>query len=113
MKFYTFDTEADAVAAVDAITANVRAWLVANAPDALTPDGDGVRGRNAATRQLVNVATRRWAIPQETVVGKWVFEKPVDAKTAPIPSAVFTAGINASEADYQADWFAVVPWPPG
>ena len=111
MTFYTFDTEADAVAAVDAITANVRAWLVANAPDALAADGDGVLGRNAATRQLVNVATRRWAVPQETVAGQWVFEKPTDAKTAPIPAAVFTAGIAASEAEYQIGWFPAVTWP--
>jgi hypothetical protein len=112
MTFYVFDSQASAVAAEAKIVANVRAWLAANAPDALTADGDGVRGRNAATHELVNVATQQWAIPVETVAGKWVFEKPVDAKTLPIPAAVFTAGIVAREAEYRQDWFAAVPWPP-
>jgi hypothetical protein len=112
MKFYVFDSESEAIAAEAKIVENVRAWLEANAPDALAADGDGVLGRNAATHELVNVATQRWAIPIETVAGKWVFEKPVDSKTLPIPAAVFTAGVVASEAEYQQDWFAAVPWPP-
>lgn len=110
--FFSFTAKAAADAAADAIVENVRAWLEVNAPSALSEDGSKLRGRNAGTGELVDVFTDCWAVPQQTLAGKWVFPKPTQDKTAPIPVSVFLAGIQATEAEWQASWFPEPP-PPG
>lgn len=111
MKFYVFPSLESAEKAQAKIVANVRGWLAANAPDALTPDANGVRGRNALSGGLVDVATVRWATPQLASTGKWVFEKPTQEKTSPIPVEVFLDGIVATESDYSKAWFPETsPW---
>lgn len=105
MMFYVFNTESAAVAAEATIVTNVRQWVAANVPNALSGDGERLRGRNASTGEFVEVYTDRWAIAIKTAAGKWVFAKPTQDKTDPIPVDVFTAGVAASEADYNAAWF--------
>ena len=105
-QFFVFSTEVAAVASEAAIVANVQNWLRQNAPDSLSEDGESLRGRNASSGELVNVYTDRWAVPRCTNDGRWVFAKPTDQKTAPIPAAVFLAGVVANEADYDPAWFA-------
>lgn len=109
MTYYVFATENVAVAAESQIVDNVRRWLGENVPAALSSDGEMLRGRNAATGELVDVYTARWAIPRQTASGVWVFEKPTADRTAPIPVEVFTAGITAAEADYDPAWFPPPP----
>lgn len=108
MTYYIFETEADAVAAEQRIIDNVRNWVAANAPDALSEDGTKLKGRNAATGELVNVYTERWAIPQQTVTGQWVFPKPTQEQTTPVPLAAFIADVVALETEYDPTWFAQI-----
>lgn len=108
MLFYVFNLEEDANAAAQLIIDNVRNWVSSNVPAALSEDGTKLRGRNAATTALVDVYTERWAFPAQTVDNRWVFLKPTEEKTAPIPLAVFIAGITAAEEEYDPAWFPVV-----
>lgn len=103
---FVFDSEQMAVAANDRIGANVRDWVLQNVPGALSADGERLRGRNAATGQFVDVFTERWAVPQNTTSGRWVFPKPMQNETFPIPVQVFVNGINAEEAEYDPAWFS-------
>lgn len=112
MLFYVFDSEQDANAVLELIASNVRAWLRQHSPDALSADGNGVRGRNAATGGLTDVVTQRWAVPELTSGGKWVFAVPTQRQTSPIPVSAFTSGIEAPTAEYDPAWFPSPPWPP-
>ena len=105
MIYYLFNTEQEALAAEQQIVDNVRQWVSDNVPDALSEDGLKLRGRNAKTGEFTDAYTTRWAIPQQIVDGRWVFSKPTAEKTAPIPVAVFTAGVVAEEANYDENWF--------
>jgi len=107
MLFYVFNVEEDANAAAQLIIDNVRNWVSNNLPEALSADGNKLRGRNAATNELVDVYTTRWAVPVQTVDNRWVFLKPTQEKTTPIPLAVFIAGITAAEEEYNPAWFPV------
>lgn len=113
MTYYVFSTEAAAIAAETRIVSNVRDWVSANAPDALSGDGDKLRGRNAATGGLVDVFTNRWAVPVKTAANKWVFAKPTAEQAAPIPLVIFVAGVTATETEYDSDWFPPPPNGPG
>ena len=105
MIYYIFNTEQEALAAEQQIVDNVRQWVVANVPDALSEDGLKLRGRNAKTGEFTDAYTTRWAVPQQIVDGRWVFTKPTAEKTSPIPVEVFINGITASENEYNSDWF--------
>ena len=109
MTFYVFATKSAADAANDRITENVRQFVAANVPDALSDDGERLRGRKADTGSLVDVYTERWADPMQIADGRWVFAKPTQAKTAPLPVAVFLAGVTADEAEYDEAWFPPKP----
>jgi hypothetical protein len=109
MTFFVFATEAAANAANAIISENVRAYVAVHVPDALSPDGTKLRGRRAADGTLVDVYTERWAEPQQIADGRWVFSKPTQARTAPIPVEVFLAGVTADEAEYDEAWFPAVP----
>jgi hypothetical protein len=105
MTYYIFDTEADALSVEQHIVDNVRAWVTVNVPEALSEDGQKLRGRNAATGEFVDVYTTKWAIPMQTSSGQWVIEKPTAEKTAPIPVEVFLADVAAEEVEYDSAWF--------
>ena len=105
MIYYIFNTEQEALAAEQQIVDNVRQWVAANVPDALSEDGLKLRGRNAKTGEFTDAYTTRWAVPQQIVDGRWVFTKPTAEKTAPIPVAVFITGIVAEEAIRDENWF--------
>lgn len=105
MIYYVFNTEAEAQSAEQQIVDNVRNWVAANVPDALSADGIKLRGRNAKTGEFVDAFTNRWAIPTRIADGRWVFQKPTQEKTEPIPVAVFTGGIVATEEEANGAWF--------
>lgn len=106
MIYYIFNTEQEAVTAEQQIINNVRQWVVANVPDALSEDGTKLRGRNAATGQLVDVFTIRWAIPQQINDGRWVFPKPTTEKTSPIPVEIFIENVSSSEEEFNNSWWS-------
>lgn len=106
MIYLVFDSEQSAIAADAMIGNNVRAWVLQNAPNALSDDGERLRGRNAATGELVDVFTERWAVPRQRQDGRWVFQKPTQDKTAPVPVQVFLSGINTEELEYDPAWFS-------
>lgn len=106
MTYYVFNTEAEALSAEQQIIDNVRSWVAANVPDALSEDGTKLRGRNAKTGEFVEAFTTRWAIPQQIADGRWVFPKPTQEKTEPISVAVFVANVTAAEAEYDAAWWS-------
>lgn len=105
MIYYIFNTEQEALAAEQQIVDNVRLWVAANVPEALSEDGLKLRGRNAKTGEFTDAYTTRWAIPQQIVGGRWVFAKPTVEKTAPIPVEVFINNIIAEEIEYESNWF--------
>lgn len=105
MIYYVFNTEAEALSAEQQIVDNVRSWVATNVPEALSADGTKLRGRNAKTGEFVDAFTSRWAIPKQTNDGSWVFTKPTQEKTAPIPVEVFIADIEATEEEYNDAWF--------
>lgn len=105
MIYYVFNTEAEALSAEQQIVDNVRNWVAANVPDALSADGTKLRGRNAKTGEFVDAFTTRWAIPKQTNDGRWVFEMPVAERTAPVPISVALDGVIADEVDYDPSWF--------
>ena len=105
MIYYIFNTEQEALAAEQQIVDNVRQWVEANVPDALSEDGLKLRGRNAKTGEFTDAYTTRWAVPQQILDGRWVFAKPTEEKTAPIPVEAFTNGVIANENEYNSDWF--------
>ena len=105
MTYYVFNTEAEALSAEQQIVDNVRNWVAANVPDALSADGTKLRGRNAKTGEFVDAFTTRWAIPQQIADGRWVFTKPTPEKTAPIPVEVFLQNVVAAESAYDVAWF--------
>lgn len=113
MTCYVFNTEAAALAAEAKIVSNVRDWVAGNVPNALSEDGTRLRGRNASTGELVDVFTDRWAVPVKTASNKWVFAKPTAEQAAPIPLVIFVAGVTATEAEYDSDWFPPPPNGPG
>jgi hypothetical protein len=64
MKYRVFSTEAEAVAAEQAIS---------------TAMGYSKPGVNAATGEIVpDALTTRWAVPQQIADGRWVFPSPND-----------------------------------
>lgn len=111
MIYYIFNTEQEALVVEQQIVDNVRQWVAANVPDALSEDGTKLRGRNAKTGELTDIYTTRWAIPQQILDGRWVFAKPTAEKTAPIPIEVFITGIVSEEAAYDANWFPQEEYP--
>lgn len=102
--FYVFSTEANAIAAEQLIVENVRQWVEANAPDALTPE-NWLRGRNAANGQLNENCTTRWAVPVQVLSGQWIFEKPTADRTRPVPIETVLQGIIADESMASPAWF--------
>lgn len=105
MIFYVFETEAEAIAAENTIVTNIKTWVQAYSPDAIAPDGNSLKGRNAKTGELVNHYTTRWAVPNQRLDGKWVFEKPTQSALGPVPLASVTNGVSAIEEEFQRDWF--------
>ena len=72
MKYWIYDTEADAVAAENAVSVSIGCIII---------------GVNAATGLLAPEAqaTERWAIPQQIVDGRWVFPSPDGTGVDPSP----------------------------
>lgn len=105
MIYYVFNREDEALSAEQQIVYNVKNWVAENVPDALSADGTKLRGRNAKTGKLVDAFTTRWAIPKQTNDGRWVFTKPTQEKTSPIPVEVFINNISAIEEEYDEYWF--------
>lgn len=108
MIYYIFNSEQEAVTTEQQIVDNAKNWLLSNSPQSLSPDGNKLRGRNAATGEFVEVYTEKWAVPQQTIDGKWVFLKPTQIKTSPIPVEVFLNNIIADEIEYDSSWFAEI-----
>ena len=105
MIFYVFDTEAEAITAEDTIVTNIKTWVETYSPDAIGPDGNSLKGRNAKTGELVNNYTTKWAMPKERLDGKWIFQKPTQTALGPIPLASVINGITATEEEYNKYWF--------
>ena len=105
MIFYVFDTESEAIAAENTIVTNIKTWVQTYSPDAIGPDGNSLKGRNAKTGELVDVYTTKWAIPTERLDGKWVFEKPTQSAVGPAPLANVINGITATEEEHDQSWF--------
>ena len=105
MIYYVFDTEAEAITAENTIVTNIKIWVQTYSPDAITPDGNSLRGRNAKTGELVDHYTTRWAIPKQRLDQKWVFEKPTQSALGPIPLSIVINGIMATEEEYDTSWF--------
>jgi hypothetical protein len=105
MIFYVFDTEADEIAAAHTVVTNIKTWVQTYSPDAIGPDGNSLRGRNAKTGELVDNYTTKWAIPKERLDGKWVFEKPTQSSLGPVSLDSAINGISATEEEFQLDWF--------
>lgn len=105
MIFYVFDTEAEAIAAENTIVTNIKTWVQTYSPDAIAPDGNSLKGRNAKTGELVDNYTTKWAIPKERLDGKWVFQKPTQNALGPIPLAAVINGISTTEENYSRSWF--------
>ena len=105
MIFYVFETEAEAIAAENTIVTNIKTWVQTYSPDAIGPDGNSLKGRNAKTGELVDNYTTRWAIPKERLDGKWVFEKPTQNALGPVPLASVINGTTATEEEYNESWF--------
>ena len=105
MIFYVFDTEAEAIVAENTIVTNIKTWVQTYSPDAIGPDGNSLKGRNAKTGELVNNYTTKWAMPKERLDGKWIFQKPTQTALGPIPLASVINGITATEEEYNKSWF--------
>jgi hypothetical protein len=104
MTFYVFQTQEEAEAAESQIVENIKSWVQENRPEAVTEDGR-LRGRNAKTGELVDVFTTRWATPALTATGVWVFAKPTQDRTSPIPVDKVLQGISATESEQDREWF--------
>ena len=100
---YIFDTESDAIAGEQTITGNIREWVRANHPDSLTPEGH-LRSRNAATGQLTDWVTVRWATPWQRTDGKWVVTKPTANEVLPVPIDAVLDGVVAAEEEWSSSW---------
>lgn len=107
MTFYVFTTEAAANAIDAQIVANVRAWVQANMPEAVTPDGY-LRGRNAATGELTDAVTTRWDEPRALADGRFAILKPSAERVAPMPLEAVLDGVTATEIT-QAEYEAALP----
>lgn len=105
MIFYVFDTEAEAITTENTIVTNIKTWVQTYSPDAIGPDGNSLKGRNAKTGELVEVYTIKWAIPKQRLDEKWVFEKPTQSALGPVPLASVINGITATEEEYNEAWF--------
>jgi len=95
MEHYVFDTEAEA-----------------NAAEAYISQAGGVPivGINAKTGEpMPNAAkTERWAIPQQRLDGKWVFEKVPNTIIAQYPQAVqlyFISTFSFTVEEFSNTWF--------
>lgn len=118
--YLVFETEADAVTALESIYANmVKAIdspdLLDVATDTVVPKDDlspeevvqinagdrhyPVFGVNAATKQkdAEQGYTTAWAVAQQTMQGKWVFPKPDDA--------LLDGVVGYTVEPYDSDWF--------
>lgn len=107
MNFYTFQSEAEAAAAEAQIVANVRGWVEANLPDALSPEGY-LRGTNAATGEWADAVTTNWDTPRALDDGRYAILKPSAERVAPMPLAAALAGITADEIS-QAEYEVALP----
>ena len=105
MIFYVFDTEAEAITAENTIVTNIKTWVQTYSPDAIGPDGNSLKGRNAKTGELVDNYTTKWAIPKQRLDEKWVFEKPTQNALGPIPLESVINGIFSIEEEFQIGWF--------
>lgn len=105
MIYYVFDTEAEAIDVENIIVTNIKTWVQTYSPDAIAPDGNSLRGRNAKTGELVDHYTTRWAIPKQRLDEKWIFEKPTQNALGPIPLSSVINGITATEEGYDTSWF--------
>jgi hypothetical protein len=105
MIYYVFDTEQEALSAESTIVNNIKSWVQTYSPDAIAPDGNSLKGRNAKTGELVNHYTTRWAIPKQRLDDKWVFEKPTQSALSPVPLDSVINGITATEETYDSSWF--------
>ena len=98
MTYYFFDNEQDALNTEQKITENIKNWVIDNAPDALNEDGISLKGKNHKTGEWdSSVLTDKWAIPELTSTGKWVFIKPIQEKISPIPINIVLEGVTAEE----------------
>lgn len=109
MIYYVFNTEAEAIAAENTIVTNIKTWVQTYSPDAIGPDGNSLRGRNAKTGELVDNYTTKWAIPKQRLDDKWVFEKPTQNALGPVPLASVINGITAIEEEFSSDWLPPEP----
>lgn len=99
MSYLLFASRSEAIAAEARACDNVRRAIAVIAPERLAPDGS-IYGISAATWAIQPTAqrTERWAIPEEAA-GGWVMRVPDGPEIAPIPLAVFLAGVGGQEVD--------------
>jgi hypothetical protein len=107
MSYFVFQTAHLAELANQNIAANVRAWVQANMPEAVTPDGY-LRGRNAATGELADAVTMRWDEPRALADGRFAILKPTAERVAPMPLADALMRVVAAEIT-QAEYEAALP----
>ena len=106
MIYYTFNTQEEALETEKHIVDNIKNWVLINNPEALTNNGDALKGKNAKTGQWEESGnTSRWAIPEKTINDKWVFLKPTQDKVSSIPIEIVLNNINATEEIYNQEWF--------
>lgn len=94
MDYLIFSTQAEAEVMESLICENIRAFVQANIPDAVT-SGGAIRSRRADRDSYSDAVTNRWAIPRETVVGAWAFPAPTQRDVEPVPLGVALAGVDA------------------
>lgn len=92
--YLLFTDEAAAIAGEARARENVLRALASIAPERLPGDGT-IYSVSAATWQVIPAAqrTERWAIP-EAARGGWIMPVPTEQEIAPIPLAVFLAGVG-------------------
>lgn len=108
MAHFLFDDKPSALAAEALICDNIRSFVAANIPDALTEDGS-IRGRRVDTGEYGPGVTSRWDDPRQTLDGRWAIQIPTKNEVAPIPLAVVLAGVTAEQGE--PEWPVPPPRP--
>lgn len=99
-EYYVFDTEQEALAAESAIC---------------QIGGTPITGNNAKTGKAepTKAKTVRWAIPQQRLDGKWVFQRVPQSILDTIPTEQqnqFDSAFDYTIETFSADWFETEEW---
>jgi hypothetical protein len=106
MTYYIFNTENEAILTEAKIVLNIKNWIIQNNSEVLSSDLNGIKGKNAKTGEWDDsITTNKWAIPEQTNDGKWVFLKPQQNNVNPIPIEIALDDVNAQEQEYNSEWF--------